>query len=106
MSKTLRDLMNGLGGSDRRDEIFAASLVILALMEEAGWDTSAFSGVMAAYFCPDEETKKGWLEGIAKACDEEIAKVPVAEYINEMLASVLTDSRDEILSANVVDTLH
>lgn len=106
MSKTLRDLMNGLGGSDRRNEIFATSLVILALMEDAGWDTSAFSGVMAAYFCPDEETKRGWLEGIAKACDEEIAKVPVAEYINEMLASVLVDSRDEILPGKEVDITH
>lgn len=97
MNKTLRSLMDDVGGGkDNRDEIFAGSVVLMALMEDAGWDIKAFSGTMAAYFCPDEKVGEVWLAAITAACDEHRAKVEsLGTLLERLVKDALADGAED-----------
>lgn len=90
MSNGLKDLMGGLAEKTQKDkdDIFAVSVALLELMEDTGWDISAFSGVMAAYFCPDKTAQATWLERIAVVCDEEIGKLPIDGMVDELMETM------------------
>jgi hypothetical protein len=110
---SLSDLMEELAEKSRgnADEIFTISIMLMALMEENGWDIAPFSGTMAAYFCPDKEVRKEWLESIAVACDKATAKMPVEDLLEKIVANAFAaaDSDDGILSASKlsgVDIIH
>jgi hypothetical protein len=105
---SLSDLMDELAEKQRgnADGIFVVSLALVALMQENGWDIAAFSGTMAAYFCPDVEARKEWLESIAVACDKAVAKLPVQDLMEKMVADAVATADDEILSASEVDIVH